>query len=305
MNGGWRPVDFLSAIGICLLWGINIIAAKFTVEATGPFTAAALRMILILLVCAPWLRPVAGRNGKLALFGLLNGALFLLLMNAALAISTNVGALAIAGQMSIPFSIILGVLLLRERLTQKRLVGTLLAFLGVVVIVFDPQLLTEIPGLIVMLAATLVWAFGTILQRTLAGISVLNIFGWNGLMGTVVLLPASIVMEPRAIEASPHMTLAVAGWFIFTAVGSGVVGQCGMARLLHRHPINMILPLLLLVPVISVITAWLVFDSPVTPLMLLGGALALIGVAVVNASNQSVTPTTGGSPPSTTAQIKN
>jgi O-acetylserine/cysteine efflux transporter len=79
--------------------------------------------------------------------GCSNGGLFLLVLNLALMATNNVGALAIAGQLGVPFSLLLGALILRERLSAPRLAGVAIAFAGVVLLVFDPHAAHELKGL--------------------------------------------------------------------------------------------------------------------------------------------------------------
>jgi len=64
-----------------------------------------------------------------------------------MAVSTNVSALAIAGQLGAPFSLILAIIFLGERVHKYRIAGMALAFAGVVMIVFDPNAVNEHLGL--------------------------------------------------------------------------------------------------------------------------------------------------------------
>lgn len=140
------PADIAVAAAMNILWGMNIIAMKATVMATAPFTAGVVRLIAVALLCAPWLRPPPGRARILMLFGLVNGGLFLLFLNLALSVASNVGALAIGGQLSVPIALILSAMFLSERMTRGQAAGVALAFGGVVLLVFDPHVLEELPG---------------------------------------------------------------------------------------------------------------------------------------------------------------
>ena len=54
-----------------------------------------------------------------------------------------------------------------------------------------------------------------------------------------------------------------------------------MAWLLQRHSVTVVTPLTLAAPVISVGAASWWFGTPLTMLMLLGGAIAMLGVGIV------------------------
>ena len=285
-NHRFGPGGMALALLVNIMFALNVIAMKEVVDATAPLLSVALRMGTVFLICAPALRPLPGRTGWLMLYGFLNGGLFLLLLNLALFMATNVGALAIAGQLSVPFSLLLGALLLGERLNRRKIVGVLLAFVGVVALVFDPHILAEVPAVLVMASAAMVWGGATLVQRKLTGVSVMNGQAWNGLMGAAVLAPFALIFERPAIAGLAHVGWVPTGWFAFSCLGATVLGQGTLAWLLQRYPISTIMPLMLASPVMSTVFASLYFGTPITVGMIAGGTVALLGVTIIAFSSE-------------------
>jgi len=275
------PRDLIVALLINLTWGLNIIAVKMAVVATAPFAAGGLRQFIVFLVCLPFFRWMPGRMRPLLLLAFLNGALFLVFTNLSLRVADNVSALAIAGQLGVPFSLILGVIFLGERIALPRILGIALAFSGVILLVFDPGIWNEWPGLILMALGTFTWSVGALLQRKLANVPALTIYAWIGLGGVIGLMPISMWLEPGVFARLPDLPLRSLGWLVFSGVGSSVIGQGGMAWLLQRHPISTVLPLTLGAPVIAVCASSYFFDTPMTPVMIAGGLLTLAGVVII------------------------
>ncbi len=273
--------DMIVSAVMNIMWGLNLIAVKMAVDLIEPLTAAALRQIVVFVVCLPALRLVPGRMRELILLGILSGGLFYIAVNLSLAVSTNVSALAIAGQLGAPFSLILAVIFLGERIARYRIAGMALAFFGVVLLVFDPDAAKEVPGLLLTALASGIWAVCSLIQRRLAGTRVLTIYAWVGLVGSLVLIPVAWVIEPGGMAALPSLPLSSFGWVLFSAIGSTVIGQGAMSWLLARHPVSTVVPLTLPTPFISVIAATLYFKTPLTPVMMLGGVIVMIGVAIV------------------------
>ena len=271
----------IAAIVMNVMWGLNLVAVKMAVDLVSPLTAGVLRQAMVLIICLPALRIIPGRMRELIGLGLLSGALFYILINLSLAVSDNVGALAIAGQLGAPFSLILAVLVLGERIHKYRIFGMVLAFLGVVVLVFDPAAASEELGLALTAAASVVWGVCSLIQRRLIGVPVLTIYAWVGLIGTLVLAPVALYFEPEQMHALPAVQLSSLGWILFSALGSTVLGQGAMSLLLQRHPVSTVVPLTLLTPVIAVIASSWWFDRPMTPVMILGGVIVLAGVATI------------------------
>ncbi|WP_246152693.1 DMT family transporter [Sphingomonas montanisoli] len=274
-------LDLSVAAAMNILWGMNIIAMKVTVGALAPFTAGAARLAIVGLICAPWMRPPQGRVKSLALFGLITGGLFLLFLNLALKVSTNVGALAIVGQMAVPIALVLGAVILKERMSRAQLAGIAVAIVGIVVLMFDPRIFGELPGLLLMLLAATMWGTSSLVQRQLAGVPVLTLYFWTGLMGTALLLPMSLVLEPGVLAKLPGLPAAPLAWLAFSVLGATLAGQGGMAWLLGRHPLSAVMPLTLAAPVVSVAASHWMFGTPVTASMVIGGLMTLAGVVIV------------------------
>ena len=278
---GFTARDIAIAAVMNLMWGLNLIAVKVGVDLIAPMTAGWLRQIMVLIICLPALKIVPGKMRELVALGLLSGALFYVFINFSLAVSDNIGALAIAGQLGAPFSLILAILFLGERIQKYRMIGMGLSFLGVILIVFDPAAIDEGAGIALTAAASVVWAICSLIQRRLIGVPVLTIYAWIGLIGGIVLLPIAYLVEPAALMRVPQLPLSTFGWILFSALGSTVIGQGAMSVLLQRHPVSSVVPLTLLTPVISVIVAALYFKTPLTPTMIIGGLIVMSGVAIV------------------------
>lgn len=264
-----------------LFWGLNIIAVKESVNHIAPLTAGFLRQVIVFAICAPALRIVPGRMVTLTMLGMLTGGLFYLVINLSLALATNVSALAIGRQLGVPFALILGVVFLGERIHWPRLIGIVLSLAGVVVLVFDPAAAREVPALALTALASFIWAVGSLLQRQLRGVAVLTIYAWIGLWGIIVVGLAACWFEPNAMSTIGDLRLAPLGWVAFSAIGSTLGGHGAMAWLLQRHPVAMVTPMTLAAPVISVFTAAWYFGTPITMVMLIGGSMAMAGVAIV------------------------
>ncbi len=264
-----------------LMWGLNLIAVKMSVELVEPITAAFLRQVMVLVICLPALKLMPGQMRPLLLLGLMSGALFYIANNLSLAVSDNISALAIAGQLGVPFSLILAVIFLGERIQKTRIIGVGLSFAGVALIAFDPAIVDERLGLALMALTSLIWAICSLLQRQLIGVPVLTIYAWIGVVGSLILGPIAWLAEPQAVAAIPQIPVATLGWILFSALGSTVIGQGAMSYLLQRHTISSVVPLTLAAPVIAVIASSLWFGTALTWPVILGGMIVMAGIAIV------------------------
>ncbi|HYZ48623.1 MAG TPA: DMT family transporter, partial [Sphingomonas sp.] len=139
----------------------------------------------------------------------------------------------------------------------------------------------ELPGIALTALGSFIWACSSLIQRNLKGVPVLTIYAWIGLIGTLVLAPVVLIFEPEGMRSIPHIPLKSFAWVAFSAIGSTLIGHGSMSWLLQRHPVASVTPLTLASPVLSVLFASWFFRTPLTPIMILGGVVALTGVAIV------------------------
>jgi len=275
------PRDLAVALAINLVWGLNIVAVKMSVNLVPPFTAALLRQAMVLVACLPWLRVVPGRMRDLIALSMVIGGAFFAIVNLSLVVTQNIGALAIAGQLGAPFSLILAIIFLGERIGPIRIAGMALAMSGCGLLVFDPMAAKEISGLLLTVFASLLWATGSLLQRRLIGVGIPTMYAWVGLGGTIVLAPLALFFERPVMTGAVTIPTVAFAWIAFSALGSTLIGSGGMAWLLQRHPVSTVIPVTLGAPVVGVLASSLVFGNPLTPVMVLGGVIAMAGVAIV------------------------
>ncbi len=276
-----KPIHIAFILLIDLLWAGNIIAIKESVLAMPPLLAVALRYAVLLLACASAIRLVPGRMRLVLATGILTGAIQFGLGAYSYHVATNLSALAIAGQLGVPFSLLLAILIDGERIAWRRTIGIVLAFAGVLLLVFDPRIADERLALLLTAAAALCWAAGNLMFRRLSGISVLNLYGWQALISLPVLLLASAIAEPGGIAALGTVPISAFGWIVYSAIAASLVGHAGMSWLLQKYPVTLLTPLTLPTPLLAVIFVTVVYGTPITPLMVAGGLLTLAGVAII------------------------
>jgi O-acetylserine/cysteine efflux transporter len=276
-----KPAHLALILLINLAWAFNIVAVKFAVEAAGPLTAVTLRYAIVGLVCLPWLRWQPGRMRLILVTGFVAGALFMGLGALSFALADNVSALAIAGQLGVPFSLILAVVLYGERIRWPRITAVALCFAGVAVMGFDPAIAHESLALWLTVVASLAWAVGNLLFRKLAGIPVLTIHAWLAVVSIPFLAVASLMFEPGRLAAVPSLPAETWGWLTYSALGASLLGHGGMSWLFQRYPVSTVSPLTLPTPLLSVMIAVIVLGTPITFQMVVGGILTLAGVAII------------------------
>jgi O-acetylserine/cysteine efflux transporter len=276
-----KPLHLAMILAFDVIWAFNIVALKEAVVSAGPMVAVLLRYVVATLVCLPFIRWLPGRMLLILITGLVAGALFMTLGALSFAVANNLSALSIVGQLGVPFSLILAVIFMGERIRWPRITAIAISFIGVVVMGFDPAIAGERVGILLTIGAALCWATGNLLFRQLAGVPVLVIHGWLGLITIPVMLVAALIIEPERLAAIPQLPLSTWGWVAYSGIMSSIIGHGGMTWLFQRYPVAVVSPLTLPTPLIAVAIAVAVYNTPITGQMLVGGGLTLVGVAII------------------------
>jgi O-acetylserine/cysteine efflux transporter len=135
--------------------------------------------------------------------------------------------------------------------------------------------------LIVTLASALAWAVGNVLARRAQARSGLSLVVWSGLVVPLPALALSLIVDspPVVWQALTNLSWVAIGSTIYTAVFASLIGYGIWNSLLTRYPTSAVVPFTLLVPVVGIVTAWLVQgEQPVTT-ELVGGAIMVMGLA--------------------------
>lgn len=274
--------DLLLALIVNIFWAFNFIAAKYGLAHFPAFLFTALRFLLLLLLLAPLLRPVPGHTRRLLLIGLVMGVGHFSLMFWGMSISSDVSSIAIASQLYVPFSTLLAVLFLSETIRWRRTLGMVVAFLGVMVIGFDPAVLDNLAGLLLVAGAALAMAAANIFISQLRGqVKPLALQVWVALIATPGLLILSLIFEQGQWQALRSAGLLEWSSVVYSTIGASVIGHGVLAYLLGRYPVSTVSPFMLLTPVLAVGFGVTIWGDHLTWQLLLGGGMTLVGVAII------------------------
>ena len=185
-------------------------------------------------------------------------------------------------QIQIPFAILLDWLIMKEAMSVRKVTGTALAMLGVAVVIGLPQQPPPLVPALVIIVGALFWALGQVLARKWSRESGIGLLKANALGSVPQLALATLVFESGQLESL--RTAGLIDWLLLAFVG--VVGfylayVCWFS-LLKQCRMDDVAPFILLMPVVGLVTAFLVLGEPVAPVQLLGGAVILAGLAVVS-----------------------
>jgi O-acetylserine/cysteine efflux transporter len=274
--------DIGLAVLTSVIWGLAFIATKFGLDG---FSAAQLVVLRFAVAAIPVLvlpRPPVGWGVLIAIGLTLFSGQFLFLFFA-YGHGLPPGLASVTQQMQAFFTIALAAVFLRDFPTRRQALGAVVAFCGLLLIGATVGGEFSLPALGFALAASLSWAVGNILVKTVGSVSMVSLMAWASLFAPLPALLVSVFLGDdinlvQAIAGAPWLAIASA---IYLGTLSTNVAYAIWSRLLARYSAALVAPFALLVPCTGVIASALIFGERFSPLRYAGMALIVLSLAII------------------------
>ncbi|MDR3640286.1 MAG: DMT family transporter [Humidesulfovibrio sp.] len=290
-----RPLlPYLCLAGAVLLWGTSFMAMKFALTGFGPLAVVFLRMTMasgIMALC--WNRvPKAGRAPGdlkwLALVSLLQPCLYFLLEGFAVTLTTS----AQAGMISslVPLLVAAGAwAFLREPLSARMVLGIALSLAGVIWLSLGGAVATGAPSpalgnFLELLAMCCASGYMLVLKHLSSRYNSWQLTGLQVFAGALFFLPGALwtefgwlahpALSASAVPLRAWLGVAYLGCVV-TLGGFGLYNQA-VVRLASAQAAAAIN----LVPLVAVLTGWLMLGETLAPAQMFACALILAGVVL-------------------------
>ena len=286
--------DFFLLTLTCFVWGLNIVLTRWAVfdVAVPPLFFAAIRFLGVAVVLLPFLRPIPKDLKTLFLISVFIGAGHFALLFVGLA-NAEASAASIVIQLSVPFSTIMSVMFLSEKVRWRRGIGIVLAFAGVLVIAIDPSSFTVTLGLLYIAAAAFIASIGSVLMKRMAPISALQMQAWIGLFSFAPLFVISAFLEQNQWSAFTAGGWPILAATIFAVLGVAVFGHGVFYHLIKKYDISLLAPLTLMTPIWGVALSIILLKEPLTTQLIVGAIISLGGVLVIAVRRNKKMPEAG------------
>ena len=274
-------LEIAAIVAVLVIWGVNNAAAKVATEVLPPLMTGALRFA-IAAACLVWfVRPPFPNWKSLLIIAVVGGPIHYGLIYLAFWLAHDVSPVTVATQLWIPLTSLFAFLLLGERISRMATVGLVIAFMGVAWMTLDPHALQDWKAILVGALGASAWALTTVIARRTTSIPPLKMQGLLALGAFPVMSFGSAVFEHGQWEAVKRATPMVWASLLWAGVVSSVLATTLLFWLVQRREAGRVTPYLLGSPIVSILIGWLWMGDVLTPQILTGVAIALVGVVTV------------------------
>ena len=246
-----------------------------------PILFGALRMAIVFICLVPFFKfyipekkfiiPLVGFS---ICFGVAVNMFLYLSINA----SSILAPITIGAQLSIPFGIILSSIFLNEKISYKKWLLIMTSFFGIVVLAFDPKVVDEIIGSLLICGMAFFYGLSQVFSRYLKDLDIKYTNTIMSFTGFLILIILSSVFEGNAIQTITNISLE--SWFTVLYAGAiiSLLGHLMMFYLYKFYPLDMVLPFYALFPVFGLILTFFIFGEIPSFITIIGGIIVITSV---------------------------
>ena len=275
------PTHLAAALLMVTIWGFNFIVIRWGLNDVPPLTLTFLRFALaafpaVLFVKRPqpsW-RLVSGY--ALFAFTVQFGLLF-----AGMHAGMPTGLASLVIQVQAFFTIGLVALLTHERAKPIQLIGATIAGSGLVLVAFHLPPSTLL-GFALVVAAAASWAVANVIVKRIHSEQPLAVVVWASAAASIAMLPVALALEGPTAMWSAVSAMDTLAWFglAFQAWPTTLHAFGIWAWLLRQHPVALVAPFTLLVPIVAMSLAVWLLGEEITWWKLTAIALVLSGLGL-------------------------
>ena len=286
---GMSRSDWLSALIVIVVWGLNFVVMKWGLATVSPLLLCALRFMAASLPFLLFVRPPKNLSwGLLAAYGLVQGVGQFGLLFTGMKLGMPAGMASVVLQTQAFITMLMAAALLGEKPQRWQWIGLTIAIAGLVLIGAahgDGASQMTLLGFLFTVGAAAMWASSNLLTRMAAKQGTyepVSFIVWTSLFPIIPLLLLSLWLDGAAqmVQQLQAVGLRELGVIAYLAFLSTLLGYGLWTRLLQRYAASTVAPLSLLVPVIGLLSAMLLLGEFPTAMQWLGTAGVLLGMVV-------------------------
>ncbi len=279
-----------TVVTLCFLWGLSQVSIKAASTGVSPIFQAAARSIIAACLVALWARarglPLMHRDRTLV-HGLTIGCLFgTEFVFVYLGLYYTTASHAVIFLYTAPLFVALGAhwLLPAETMTARTGAGLLLAFAGVLATFWDslqaPSRL-QLLGDLLSLAAGFLWAATSLYLKRIVRTSMTpsQMLFYQLAFSAVQLSAMTLLLESRRVTALGPLVL---GSIAYQGIVVAFASYLAWFWLIQAYPVSHVSAFTFFTPIFGILLGGVLLHDPLTAHLLMGGALVVAGMTLVN-----------------------
>ena len=285
--------DFSFFVGIftaflCVIFGSNAVAIKFSFSGIGVFTTAAIRFSIAAIAIFIWARAVGQslvlKKGQLCQLLILAALFAVQLSMFYFGLSKSNASRGTLIVNLLPFWILFlaHFFIPGDRITRRKFFGILLGFSGVAFMIAEKKGVAADfrTGDLIILSATVIWSCSVIyLKRIIGAFSAFQITLYSIVFSVPVFLLEALLWDAPMVT---KLDFKIIGAVLYQSLITATFGFVTWNRLLQKYGAVALHSFVFIMPIAGVALGGLVLGEPITSKILIALALIVVGILIVH-----------------------
>jgi O-acetylserine/cysteine efflux transporter len=276
--------DRIAAALMVVIWGMNFVAMKFSLDVFPPLMLGAIRFAFVAFPAVLFVPRPKTSIRLLCLYGLTISFGQFAFVFSAIHVGMPTGLASLVLQTQAFISLGISALVFGDRLRASNFVGLALAFAGLALLMTASVAGhgVTLAGFLLTLCGATSWATGNIVTKTIGRVDTLGLVAWGALFPVLPFLACSLLLEggTQVFGSFSQVALGTVASIAYLSFGASLVGYSIWGHLIASHPVWKIAPLTLLVPIVGLLSGWVVLGERLDAIQIGGCAIILFGLVV-------------------------
>lgn len=277
-----KAKDFLLAILVTFIWGINFSIIKLGLTSLDPFMLSGLRFLLCALPLVFFIKKPNTSMFYIASYGILFGVGLWGMVTLGIYFGISAGVASLVLQMSAFLTVIMSAIILKESIDLSKKIAFVVALLGLSLIIIVTDGSVTLIGLVLVLIGALSWSITNIIIKKAGVKEVFSFIIWSSLFSPIPLFILAYITQGSIVYINFFENLNDIAIFsiLFQVYPTTLIGYWVWNSLLTKYPVSSVAPLSLLVPIFGLFGSYLIFDENIGILKILACTLIVSGLII-------------------------
>lgn len=274
--------DFIIAIAITFMWGINFSFIKLGLGSLNPFMLAGLRFFLCAIPLVFFIKKPDVKFIYIVLYGLFLGVGLWGVLYLGMHFGISAGVASIVLQLGVFFTVILSYIILKEKIDIYNKIGFVLALIGVLIVFLVTDGTVTVLGMAFVILSAVSWALLNIILKKAKTKDVFAFLIWSTLFPPIPLFLLAYFMQGDIVfinffeNIDTKAIISIA----FQVYPTTILGYWVWNSLLTKYPVSIVSPLSLLVPIFGLLGSFVFFHEEIGIYKIVASLIILLGLVI-------------------------
>ncbi|MGB7400938.1 MAG: EamA family transporter [Arcobacter sp.] len=271
----------LLALIVVLIWGVNFSVIKFGLEELPPILFSSLRFFIVAIPAVFFIPFPKTSIWNVLGVGVFLGVLKFSFLFIAMKADASAGISSLLLQAQVIFTIILSVIIFKEKVSLAQLIGMMIALFGFGFFFFTVDTNITLLGIVLILSASIFWSVSNVIMKQIKDVNLLHFMVWVSLIPPLPLFILSYFYESHE-PLTLLLNSSVKTWasVAYTGYISTLVAFAIWGWLLKNYNSAVVTPFALAIPVVGIISSNILLNEQLNHIETLGAILILFGLFI-------------------------